>query len=121
VRLVKENTSRSLTEEGAGEIPLGSTVALVLSISKFQLYFVEGVVGAYKTTVCEVHSGNVGAPCCLYVPAQPVNTGMFVPYNSHMFSHYNSQWSRLTSLILSQIYLVLVLSGESDWRKHSLM
>jgi hypothetical protein len=69
--LVKENKARRLTEEGAGELPLGFTVALVLSLCKFQLYFVEGVVGTYKTTAYEVHSGNVGAPCFLYAPAQP--------------------------------------------------
>jgi hypothetical protein len=71
VRLVKENKACRLTEEGAGELPLGFTVALVLSLCKFQLYFVEGIVGTYKTTAYEVHSGNVGAPCCLYAPAQP--------------------------------------------------
>jgi hypothetical protein len=38
-----------------------------------------------------------------------------------MLSHYNSRWSRLTALILPQMYLVLLVSGETVWRKRRMM
>ena len=41
--------------------------------------------------------------------------------HSRMFSHDNSQQSRLTDLILPQMYLLLRASGQSIWRKRRLI